>query len=140
MNGPAALPTQYADSMMAFVVTLFVCPDVVCDTQVRAKTKPVVPTTDHEGQMNLRVRETSNVPVNQRANSNPTLSCQGRKLTRNTPRRLGTRNNIPTHAMLPGMCDAIVTPVKIVTISITPLTELSNVVCSGLKPKDTIII
>ena len=34
---------------MAFVVTLFVCPAVVCDTQLRAKTKPVVPTTDYEG-------------------------------------------------------------------------------------------
>jgi hypothetical protein len=49
MNGPAALPMQYADSIMAFVVTLFVCPAVVWDTQLRAKTKPVVPTTDHEG-------------------------------------------------------------------------------------------
>ena len=50
------------------------------------------------------------------------------------------KNNIPTHAMLFGMRDAIVTPVKIVTISTTPLTELSSVVCSGLKPKDTMII
>ncbi len=43
MKGPAALPMQYADSMMAFVVTLFVCPAVVCDTQAKAKTKLVTP-------------------------------------------------------------------------------------------------
>ncbi len=35
MNGPAALPIPYADSMMAFVVTLFVCPAVVCDSQLK---------------------------------------------------------------------------------------------------------
>lgn len=49
MKGPAALPMQYADSMMAFVVTLFVCPAVVCDTQDKAKTNPVVPIPDHKG-------------------------------------------------------------------------------------------
>ena len=48
MNGPAALPMQYADSMMAFVVTLFVCPAVVCDTQVNVNTKPTSPKTDQE--------------------------------------------------------------------------------------------
>ncbi len=90
--------------------------------------------------MNLHMRGMSYVLVSQTANSNPTLSCQGRKLTRNTPRKFGTKNNIPTHAMLFGMRDAIVTPIKIVTISTTPLTELSSVVCSGLKPKDTMII
>ena len=38
VKGPAALPMQYADSMMAFVVTLFVCPAVVCDTQLNDNT------------------------------------------------------------------------------------------------------
>lgn len=90
--------------------------------------------------MNLHMCGTSYVLDSQTANSSPTLSCQGRKLTRNTPRRFGTKNNIPTHAMLFGMRDAIVTPVKIVTISTTPLTEPSSVVCNGLKPKDTMII
>lgn len=49
INGPAALPTPYATSMMAFVVTLFVCPAVVCDTQVKVNTKLVTPVTDNEG-------------------------------------------------------------------------------------------
>jgi hypothetical protein len=48
MNGPATLPMQYAINMMAFVVTLFVCPAVVCDTQDRANTKPVIPVPDNE--------------------------------------------------------------------------------------------
>ena len=78
--------------------------------------------------MNLHRGGTSYIPVNQTENSNPTLSCQGRKLTKNTPRRFGMKYDIPTHAMLFGMRDAIVTPVKIVTISITPLTELRSVV------------
>ncbi len=90
--------------------------------------------------MNLHARGTPYVLVSQTANSNPTLSCQGRKLTRNTPRRVGTKDDIPTHAMLFGMRDAIVTPVKIATISTTPPTVPSSVVCSGLKPKDTMII
>jgi len=49
MNGPAALPMQYAINMMAFVVTLFVCPAVVCDTQAKAKTNPVIPIPGHKG-------------------------------------------------------------------------------------------
>ena len=48
MSGPAALPMQYADNMMAFVVTFFVCPAVVCDTQAKAKTKLVTPIPDHK--------------------------------------------------------------------------------------------
>jgi hypothetical protein len=48
MNGPAALPMQYADSMMAFVVTLFVCPAVVCDTQLKDNTRPTTPVTNNE--------------------------------------------------------------------------------------------
>ena len=34
MNGAAALPMQNADNMTAFVVTLFVCPAIVCDNQL----------------------------------------------------------------------------------------------------------
>ena len=90
--------------------------------------------------MDLLMSGASYALVIQTENSNPTLSCQGRKLTRNTPRRFGMKNNIPTHAMLLGMRDAIVTPVKIVTISTIPLTDPSSVVCSGLKPKDRTII
>ena len=41
--------------------------------------------------------------------------------------------------MLFGMRDAIATPVKIVTISNTPLTQARRVVCSTLKPKDWMI-
>ena len=47
MKGPAALPMQYADSIMELVVTLFVCPAVVCDTQDKANTKLEAPVTDH---------------------------------------------------------------------------------------------
>ena len=46
MNGPAALPMQYADNIMAFVVTFFVCPAVVCDTHAMDKTRLVVPIPD----------------------------------------------------------------------------------------------
>jgi len=46
MNGPAALPIQFADKMMAFVVTFFVCPAVVCDTHAMDKTRPAVPMAD----------------------------------------------------------------------------------------------
>lgn len=46
MKGPAALPTQYPDNMMAFVVTLFVCPTVVCDTQIKANTMPAASVPD----------------------------------------------------------------------------------------------
>ena len=52
----------------------------------------------------------------QTENSNPTLSCQDKKLTRNTPKRFGTKCTIPTHAMLYGKRDEIVTPVEIITI------------------------
>ena len=76
--------------------------------------------------------------MHQTENSNPILSCQGKKLTRNTPRRPGTKYIIPTHAMLFGTRDTIVTPVKITTISTTPLTQPRSVVCRGLKPKDKI--
>ena len=45
MNCPAALPMQYAENMMAFVVTLLVCPAVVCDTQDKDNTKQVISIT-----------------------------------------------------------------------------------------------
>jgi hypothetical protein len=44
MKGPAALPMQYAESMIAFVVTRFVCPAVTLDSHDKDRTKPVVPT------------------------------------------------------------------------------------------------
>lgn len=44
MNGPAEFPIQYADSMIALTVTLFVCPAVTFESQERARTNPVVPT------------------------------------------------------------------------------------------------
>ena len=46
---------------------------------------------------------------------------------------------IPTHAMQFGMRDAIVTLVKIDTITTTPITQPRRVVRSTLKPKDTTI-
>ncbi len=49
MNGPAALPMQYADSMMAFDVTFFVCPAVVCDSQLKANTSPTIPIANYRG-------------------------------------------------------------------------------------------
>ena len=88
IKGPAALPMQYADNMMAFVITLFVCPAVVCDTQLKDNTKPVIVVTEYEGQMNLRLPEMRCALATQTANSNPILSCHGRKFTRNTPRML----------------------------------------------------
>lgn len=46
---------QYADSMMAFVVTLFVCPAVVCDNQLKDNTRLTTPVTSHEVQVSLGV-------------------------------------------------------------------------------------
>jgi hypothetical protein len=40
---------QDADNMMAFVVTLFVCPAVVCDAQLKHNTKLVIEAADYEG-------------------------------------------------------------------------------------------
>jgi hypothetical protein len=60
-------------------------------------------------------------------------------LTRSTPRRLGTKHIIPTHAMLFGMRDAIVTPVSVDVIPTIPVTQARSVVCSGLNPKDSTI-
>lgn len=42
-SSAAAQPMQSADNMIAFVATLFVCPAVVCDTQLRAKMKLIAP-------------------------------------------------------------------------------------------------
>ena len=91
MNGPAALPMQYADSMTAFVVTFFVCPAVVCDTQDRDKTKPVVPIPGQKSSFKALARSRSCIPAIHTENNNPILLCQGRKLTRNTPRMFGTK-------------------------------------------------
>ena len=44
MNGAAALPMQYAISIIALTVTRFVCPDVTLDSHESDNTKPVVPT------------------------------------------------------------------------------------------------
>jgi hypothetical protein len=44
MNGPAAFPMQYAQSMIALVVMRFVCPAVTADTHDSDSTNPVVPT------------------------------------------------------------------------------------------------
>ncbi len=51
MNGPAALPTQYALSMIALVVTRFVCPAVTLPNQDSAMTKPDVPTPVHSTEL-----------------------------------------------------------------------------------------
>lgn len=42
MNGPAAFPTQYAMSMIAFVVTRFVWPAVTFESHESESTKPVM--------------------------------------------------------------------------------------------------
>src|SRR5258708_12779119 len=89
MKGPAALPMQYADSMTAFVVTFFVCPAVVCDTQTRDKTKPVVPTPGQKSSFKALARSKSCVPESHTENNNPTLSCQARNLISKTPRIFG---------------------------------------------------
>ena len=44
MNAAAAFPMQYAMSMIAFVVTRFVCPAVTLESHERERTNPVVPT------------------------------------------------------------------------------------------------
>jgi hypothetical protein len=44
MKGPAALPTQYAESNIALTVTLFVWPAVTLESQDIDSTKLVVPT------------------------------------------------------------------------------------------------
>jgi hypothetical protein len=48
MNGPAALPMQNADSTVAFVMTFFVCPAVVCESQVKLNTKLAAMVTDQD--------------------------------------------------------------------------------------------
>src|SRR6266702_763181 len=55
IHGPAALPTQYADNMMAFVVTLLVCPAVVCETQAKDKMKPGPPISNPESSVNAHI-------------------------------------------------------------------------------------
>lgn len=43
MKGPAALPIQYAESIIALTVTLFVWPAVVVESHDNESTKLVVP-------------------------------------------------------------------------------------------------
>lgn len=43
INGPAEFPIQYAHSMIAFTVILFVWPEVTFESQDSERTKPVVP-------------------------------------------------------------------------------------------------
>ena len=47
INGPTALPIQYADNMIALTVILLVWPAVTVDNQDSDKTNPVVPTPKH---------------------------------------------------------------------------------------------
>jgi hypothetical protein len=54
MNGAAAFPTQYALSMIAFVVIFFVCPAVTDESQLRLSTKLVVPTPAFPGVLSTR--------------------------------------------------------------------------------------
>ena len=49
MNDPEAPPTQFTENKMAFVVTFFVCPAVVCDTQLNANTVPETTVPDYKG-------------------------------------------------------------------------------------------
>lgn len=72
--GPTELPTQYAISMIAFIVILFVWPAVVWFTHASERTKPVVPT-----------------PVMYMLASRPALFDQGRTLTRIDPRMFGMK-------------------------------------------------
>lgn len=88
MNGPAALPIQYAESMIAFTVTRFVCPAVTLESHERANTNPVVPTPT-KAAVNYAILKQSMIiissPVNHCEKRRPILSCQGRKETRRTP-------------------------------------------------------
>ena len=79
MKGAAALPMQYAMSMIAFVVIRFVWPAVTFESHARARTNVVVPT-----------------PVSHCPKSSPTLSLQGRRLTRSAPRMFGRKKIAPT--------------------------------------------
>ena len=49
MNDPEAVPMQDADNKMAFVVTFFVCPAVVCDTQLNDNTVQEIMEAENEG-------------------------------------------------------------------------------------------
>lgn len=51
MKGPAELPMQYAESIIALTVTLFVWPAVTAESQANESTKLVVPTP-----MKIKVR------------------------------------------------------------------------------------
>lgn len=88
MKGPAALPIQYAESMIAFTVTRFVCPAVTLESHDRANTNPVVPTPTKAAINYMTVKHSLTItssPVNHCEKRRPTLSCQGRKETRRTP-------------------------------------------------------
>ena len=47
MKGAAALPIQYAESIIALTVTRLVWPAVTLESQDKDKTNPVVPTPKH---------------------------------------------------------------------------------------------
>src|SRR6266542_5873047 len=125
--------------MIAFVVTRFVCPAVTLDNHDNERTKPVVPTPMYHllsTRYDQERKGNRNPPVIQTEKSNPILFSQGKKLTKNTPRRLGIKYKNPTYARLLGILAAILTPVQMVTISMIPSTHPRSVVCRGVNPNE----
>ena len=139
MKGPVAFPMQYAESMIALTVTLFVWPAVTLESQDKPNTNPVSPiTTAREWDLQKIIEQ--HWPMIHCTKRRPILLDQGKKLTRKTPKRFGMKKIAPTYARLLGIREAIVTPTHIVTISMTPSTHESKVVCRKLNPNEDTII
>lgn len=79
-------------------------------------------------------------PVIHSAKRRPILLDHGKKLIKNTPKRFGMKKIAPTYARLLGIRETILIPTHIVTISMTPSTHASKVVCKKLNPNEDTII
>lgn len=68
------------------------------------------------------------------------MLLHGKKLIRKTPRTAGTEYTAPTYARPLTILLASWTPVKIVTISITPFTHPNRVVWRFVNPNEETMI
>ena len=90
--------------------------------------------------MREQLRGYTDTPVIHCAQSNPTRLVQGRKFNSNTPTMFGMKYIAPIYARASFSRAARCTPVQMVTISITPSTQPSRVVCKYVNPKDATMI
>ena len=68
------------------------------------------------------------------------MLLHGRRLSSSTPMIFGMKYTAPTYARASFNLAARCTPVQIVTISITPSTQPSRVVCRYVNPNDATMI